>query len=139
MCIRDRNKENYDLTLYFTDGTTLKAWKVPLDLFDLEANERVCLYDENGEYMGTVEFDPTLCIDDPRSNGTVVTAEHLILHYADPIDNSKVEKFKALQPDYLLIEHVSERRLHYLTGERSNRSSDKRWRNPSVGDSELPF
>lgn len=133
------NKENYDLTLYFTDGTTLKAWKVPLDLFDLEANERICLYDENGEYMGTVEFDPTLCIYDPRSNGTVVTAEHLILHYADPIDNSKVEKFKALQPDYLLIEHVSERRLHYLTGKRNNRSSDKRWRHPSVGDSELPF
>ena len=133
------NKENYDLTLHFTDGTTLKAWKVPLDLFDLEADKQVSLYDENGEYTGIVEFDPTLCTYDPRSNGTVVTAEHLILHYADPVDNSEVEKFKALQPDYLLIEHVLERRLHYLTGKRNNRSSDKRWRHPSVGDSELPF
>ena len=111
--IVNMNSERYNVSLYFKDGTTMKARNEYLDLFSKDDTEEVDVYDSEGRLVIEVDFNPVDCIFDMEKRAQVVYADKLKLIYSDYHEKEVMDKVKELQADYLEIKRYHDRDIHY--------------------------
>ena len=108
--------EVYDVILQLSNGMSLKAMKVPMDIFDdAEKNVR---FDYKNEYAPlSISFYPKDCIYDPFVNGNVITKENLFkfnLCSKDDFDNPELyEELKGVTPERIFIKKRDAKGIHY--------------------------
>lgn len=113
--------DRYDLTLYFTNGESLRVKNIYLDMF---SEEEVEIDFEDTKTYDTVfelEFAPADNTYNFDRGGVIVKAEFLKYKVCEYLAKSDSEEYKALytkytemKPDYLLIRKQREKNIHYL-------------------------
>lgn len=105
------NKISYNISLHYSDGTTLTTKNEFLDLFSRENEPRIYMYDKNGYNIVDITFSVRDCIY--SETGTItVNAENLVLDY-DEDYKDKSEKLQKLDKPYLTITRNHGKELHY--------------------------
>ena len=114
--IKDLNIVNvknirYNLALHYSDGSTLTAKNVCLDLFDKDETYTIYMDDNQGYNILDVEFIVKDCTY--GSDGTImVMPENLNVTYDDDY-KEKVEKLKEAEIQCLSIVRCKDKELHY--------------------------
>ena len=106
--------ERYNITLHYTNGMTVCAKGVYLDLFN-DATETVYLYDKRGDYIAEVDFNPTNCEFDTHKFANIIMPDVLRVDYTtDDDQKATVDQLKATPIEYLSIARQHSKNLHYV-------------------------
>lgn len=108
--ILNLSREEYRVTCYFTDGTTLSNRSVCLDLFDRESERTVELYDNKKGNICDVRFGVDDASYDITKGATVVSGDDCEIVYWD---EDAPKEMKQKKVDHLTITHIHKKSLHY--------------------------
>lgn len=112
--IMNMETEKYNITLYFTNGNTMLANKVNLDMF-ANNKEEINLRSNNGKAFLDVEFNPSLAKYNSLKNCYIIYANELDITYdTDYSEEKELDIIRNLNVDYLSIQRVQDKNLHYL-------------------------
>lgn len=111
MNIIDFNDSQYDMAIYFENGTILTDNNTTINMFD-----RNCIFEDwfknsRGTFVAKASFCPAEGQYDPVRNCIVVNPEHLRIQYDDREDG--VDELKKSKLLYLTIKKRSEADIHY--------------------------
>lgn len=137
--IINMGNEEYDIILHYCNGMTLGACNVRLDLFTTEHPTYVWLDDNEDRSIVCAEFDPSTIIYDKSHQISLIPAEKVKLSYNEHVNDSIVNQFKKMMPDYLSITRTGESELHYWIGSADTKHPICNRRAFHRGNTELPF
>lgn len=113
--IINTNTEQYNVAVYFKDGSRMTNRRYPLNLFSSDETETVEVYSEKGNTSVVVEFSASDCVYDATRRATVVPGDRIRLdvpEYHSKADKAAVEK---LVPEYMTIIRAQDPGIHYKT------------------------
>lgn len=107
--ILNMHEENYNLKLYFEDGTSLEERSARLDLFN---DSQECAYFSDEErHVLNVQFNPRDCVYDVEKKINLIRGENLEIEFSDRIKNNR---FRKLKVTYMSITKRRDKALHYV-------------------------
>lgn len=102
--------ERYNLTLRFSDGTTLTRKRYAMDLFS-STSEEIEMYDHHGDNIVDIEFDTNDAVYDYKIGQTIVDGDNISFTYYGESEES--QRLKTLKPLSLSITRHYDRGIHY--------------------------
>ena len=105
-------RESYQVSLCYDNGTVLTARNVRLNLFD-EDDVCVDFYDRRGTCIAFASFSTVDCIYDPNLLTNVVYPDQINIEYYDDSENPEITQFKNEKLKYMKITRVEMKNLHY--------------------------
>ena len=114
--IMTTDREEYNVFLYFDNGTRLHDFKYKTNLFDYDGTMScVCMYNQAGQYVLDAYFDKKTIMYDVSRNATIVPPEGLKLSFDDDEDdNYTAKRLRDSKPLYMSFEKQSMRSFHYM-------------------------
>ena len=106
------SQEQYNLTIYFNNGTPMHIHNRNIDFFENQ-EIRVCFSEDNYNEILTVGFWIADSEYDIKNNCSVIAGKKLRITYDEDYDENEVRRVKKLVVDRLEIQKVREKNLHY--------------------------
>lgn len=107
------SSEKYNLSLHFSNGLTLFARNLYLNMFSDE-EECVYLYDSKGDNYLDITFTPTDSVYDITRGVNIIMPENIRMEYDDDkMYKEKVEALKSAEVEYLAIQRQRSKDIHY--------------------------
>ena len=117
--IMTTDDEEYTVFLFFDNGVRLQQLRYSANLYSAAESEPcVYLYDANGHYITTANYDRTRIVYDQVRRSTIVPPEGIRLEWDDDDDVDKHDKpfiqdLKAAKPLYMSFVKKSMQSYHY--------------------------
>lgn len=113
--IINMENEKYNVILSFTNGYSMTATNITLDMFNNTNKEFVNVGSANGKVFLDVEFKPCLSNYNSLKDCYILEPSNINIFYDDEYSNeTELEKVKSYQIDYLSIKKAQDKSLHYL-------------------------
>ena len=107
--------EEYNVYVYFENGTNLHHWRFRTNLFDYDISKTgIRMYNENGNGVLDIYFDKRMVMYDISKNATVIPAEGFKLDFDGYDNNAETVPFRNVKPLYMTFQKRAPKNLHYL-------------------------
>ena len=116
--IMTTDTDEYSVFLFFDNGVRLQQLRYRANLFNADESEpSIYLYDANGHYITTANYDRKQIVYDQTRRSTIIPSEGIQLEWDDGDDdngdNSFIQELKAAKPMYMSFVKKSMQSLHY--------------------------
>lgn len=107
-------RELYIVTMRFENGMVVKNKNVSLDLFGGDERVSTYLYDNKGNNVIDVEFDPSFAEFDTRIGSHIIPPDMIKIVYFDDDDENVVRTVKESKIQSLTISRKLSKNIHYV-------------------------
>ena len=117
--ILNTSRVKYNVSLTYEDGTKLTAKNQYMDLFDMDEDEYIELYDKSDSNLIDVRFNTSKCSFDVGKGMNLVQGDDIEVIYNRYDDDDKkmkeaIDHLKNMKPMYLAIVRGMDKEYHYM-------------------------